>query len=283
LIFTLFVSDGEVSIVGLISGDVLDDGGDLGADEGKIVEILVGKGFLVDAVVDVDDAIDAGGGEDGGGHGGLDVGQAGDFIVIGLLEVVSEIGQEDVIFVVEGLFDDVLAEQGFEGDLVAAAGAAAVTSQRAGGGFAEAGPDVIGVKLVDEYLGQLGEEFLLIALFGDGKVEIIEVLEPLGIDVQGFGVLAGHFIDGGGFDLGIYKGVFQVDGGGLGMEVRLGVKVDLERKIGDSDNITFVKRHFGDGTAVDGSTIGGFKVLDHPYPVGGCVNDGVLAGDVAVG
>lgn len=57
-----------VGVEVVLSG-AFEEGGDEGGDNGEVVEVEIGVGRVVDAVVEVDDAIGAGGSHDGGGHG----------------------------------------------------------------------------------------------------------------------------------------------------------------------------------------------------------------------
>ena len=114
---------------------MFDESGEVGADEGEVVEVLSGVGALVEAVVEVDDAVGAGGADDGCGQCGAEHSHTGHLRVAGV-EYVADFWQEDVALIVHGLFDDAAASEHFQRDGVSSSTEAAVAGEGPVGGFA---------------------------------------------------------------------------------------------------------------------------------------------------
>ena len=126
---------------------MFDEGGDLGADEGEVIQVVYGVRGFVEAIVNIDDPVNTGWCDNGGGHCGsqlLDVGNGG---VGGAVEV-QNVWNEQIALVLDGAAGNVVAYDFFQTHGLAAAGLATMAGKGASGGFPQAGPNVISVKLL---------------------------------------------------------------------------------------------------------------------------------------
>ncbi len=83
---------------------------DLGADQRKVIEILVRIGALVGAVVKINNAIDTGWCDNGRRHSGLQIIGAGKSGIRRFAQV-DYVGDKDITFVSYNLPDDVFSRQ----------------------------------------------------------------------------------------------------------------------------------------------------------------------------